>query len=370
MVLILDSTLREGEQTPGVTFSVEEKMEIAYLLDELGVDIIEAGHPAVSPDIREGLQRVASADLNASVLGHSRAQRSDIDLVIDSDVEWIGIFISVLDNRLKKDIGKDLDTVIDLVSSSVEYAKDHGLKVRYTPEDTIRSDIESVIKVSRAAIESGADRISVADTVGASTPERMRVIVREIRERTKAEVNVHCHNDLGLALANSLAGHDAGACTIDACVNGLGERAGITDISSLMMALKVHYGVENEWDLEVLPILSELVERRSGMKVASNAPVVGSNAFAHNAGLHVSAAFIDPSFYEVVPAEMIGRSRIFEMDKMASRSLVKKKLESFGHRPDEKMIEQILEAAKSKDKGKLTDFEIENMVCDRIRTDY
>ncbi len=358
MVEILDSTLREGEQTPGVTFSVEEKLEIARLLDELGVDIIEAGHPAVSEDIRRGLKEVAGAGLRASILGHSRARRKDIDLLLDLDVDWVGIFISVMDGRLKNHFRKDLSTIIEMVTDSVQYAKDHGLKVRYTPEDTMRSDPEAVFSVSRAAISAGADRISVADTVGAASPKRMESFVRELRSKTGAEVNVHCHNDLGLALANSLAAYDGGAVLIDACVNGLGERAGITDLSSLMMALKVHYKVENDWNLELLPRLSDLVESRSGMKVASNAPVVGNNAFSHNAGLHVSAAFIDPSFYEVVPAELVGRGRTFEADKMAGGDLVRKLIVDAGGVPDNVSVARILKEIKSREKGSFTSNEI------------
>lgn len=362
MVEILDSTLREGEQTPGVTFSIEEKLEIARLLDDVGVDIIEAGHPAVSDDIRIGLKEVAGAGLNASVLGHSRAQKRDIDLLLDLDVDWVGIFISVMDGRLKNHFRKDLSTVIEMVTDSVQYAKDHGLKVRYTPEDTMRSDPEAVFSVSMAAISAGADRISVADTVGAASPKRMESFVRELISRTGARVNVHCHNDLGLALANSLAAHDGGAVLIDACVNGLGERAGITDLSSLMMALKVHYKIDNKWNLELLPRLSDLVERKSGMKVASNAPVVGNNAFSHNAGLHVSAAFIDPSFYEVVPAELVGRGRTFEADKMAGGDLVRKLIVDAGGVPDNDSVARILKAVKNREKGSFTSNEIRSLL--------
>jgi 2-isopropylmalate synthase len=241
MVFILDSTLREGEQTPGVTFTIPEKLEISSILDELGVDLIEAGHPAVSDQIKESVREISKLSLNAEVLAHSRACKHDIDQVIDCDVGWIGIFISVLENRLKKDFKKDLSTVIDMVVDSVEYAKDHGLRVRYTPEDTIRSDRASVFNVTKAAMNAGADRISVADTVGAATPEMMGSFVRDLIDSTKARVNVHCHNDLGLALANSLSAFREGAITIDACVNGLGERAGITALSSLRVALEVHY---------------------------------------------------------------------------------------------------------------------------------
>lgn len=358
MVEILDSTLREGEQTPGVTFTLDEKLEIAGLLDAFGVDMIEAGHPAVSPDVKKAVKVIANQGLNAGIITHSRALRSDIDLAIECDVEWVGLFISVLDNRLKEHFKKDLDQVCDLVSCAVSYAKEHGLKVRYTPEDTIRSDMESVVKVSRCALEAGADRISVADTVGAASPSRMGEFIRTLISSTGAQLNVHCHNDLGLALANSLAAYDKGAVLIDTCVNGLGERAGITSLAELVMALKVHYGVDNGWKLDMVPMLSDRVEELSGLKVASNAPIVGTNAFSHNAGLHVSAALMDPSFYEVFSAESIGRTRRFEVDKFSGNDLIDEILKKNGILLDDRMKNCLLMMIKDREKGSFSESEV------------
>ncbi len=360
MVEILDSTLREGEQTPGVTFSVDEKLRIASMLDDFGVDHIEAGHPAVSPDIRRALKAIAGQGFRAKVLAHSRALRSDIDMALDCDVEWIGLFISVLDGRLKEHFRKDLRQVCDIVHDAVSYAKAHGLKVRYTPEDTLRSNFESVVAVSKAALDAGADRISVADTVGAALPSKIGPFVKDLKARTGAEINVHCHNDLGLALANSLAAMENGAVCIDSCVNGLGERAGITDLAELTVALKVHYGIDNGWKLEMLPELSEEVERCSGMKVASNAPIVGSNAFSHNAGRHVSAALKRPSFYEVIPAETVGRKRRFELDKFTGRDLVDSILEQHTISLDDPQKDHLMDMIKSREKGS---FSLDEVLC-------
>ncbi|MGA1822020.1 MAG: homocitrate synthase [Thermoplasmatota archaeon] len=366
MVEILDSTLREGEQTPGVNFTIGEKLEIARLLDEFGVEYIEAGHPAVSDDVRSGLKAIAREGLRARIIAHSRAMRKDIDLALDCDVEWIGLFISVLEDRLKLHFQKDLEQICGIVSDAVSYAKEHGLKVRYTPEDTIRSDFSSVVRVSRAALEAGADRISVADTVGAATPVVMGHFVKSLIEETGASVNVHCHNDLGLAIANSLAAYDNGAVAIDTCVNGLGERAGITDLSTLAVALKVHYGISNRYNLELLPSLSRRVEELSGFNVARNAPIIGANAFSHNAGLHVSAALKKPSFYEVIPAEDVGRSRTFQVDKMSGRDLIGSILESGGIQPDAETMDMVLNMVKSREKGDFTREEIIRIVGTRF----
>ncbi|MFO8052286.1 MAG: homocitrate synthase [Thermoplasmatota archaeon] len=358
MVEILDSTLREGEQTPGVTFSVDEKLEIASMLDDFGVDMIEAGHPAVSEGVKFAVKKISAEGLRAPIIAHSRALQSDIDLALECDVEWLGLFISVLDNRLKRHFRKDLGQICDIVSGAVSYAKEHGLKVRYTPEDTLRSDMESVVRVSKCALEAGADRISVADTVGAAHPGKIGMFIKELIDRTGSEVNVHCHNDMGLALANSLSAYENGAVLIDTCVNGLGERTGITSLAELVMSLKVHYGVDKNWKLDMLPILSDRVEQLSGMKVASNAPIVGTNAFAHNAGLHVSAALLDPSFYEVFSAESIGRTRRFEMDKFSGKDLLNEILEKNDISLDESKKLKLMGSIKSKEKGSFSETEI------------
>ena len=362
MIEVLDSTLREGEQTPGVTFSVNEKVEVAHLLDEFGVDMIEAGHPAVSDDVKKGLKVIANEGLNAEIVAHTRAIRDDIDLALDCDVDWVGIFISVLEDRLKVHFKKDLDQVCDRVSDAVSYAKDHGLRVRYTPEDTIRSDFGSVERVSRVALEAGADRISVADTVGAATPSVMGAFVRRLIDETGAKVNVHCHNDLGMALANSLTAYENGAVLIDACVNSLGERAGITDLATLTASLEVHYGIEDRFKLEMLPELSGRVEELSGFKVASNAPIVGKNAFKHNAGLHVSAALKKPSFYEVLPAEKVGRSRSFQLDKMSGKDMISTILSQNNISQDGNLLDMILSSVKSREKGHFSNDEILRIV--------
>jgi 2-isopropylmalate synthase len=358
MVEILDSTLREGEQTPGVTFTLREKLEIARLVDEFGVDLIEAGHPAVSADVRLAVKTIAGEGLRAGVLAHSRAMKSDIDLALDCDVEWVGLFISVLEDRLKLHFRKDLDQVCSVVSEAVSYAKDHGLKVRYTPEDTIRSHFASVVKVSRCAVDAGADRISIADTVGAATPLRMGEFVRNLIDCTGAKVNVHCHNDLGLALANSLAAYENGAVLVDTCVNGLGERTGITSLAELVMALKVHYGVDNGWKLDMLPGLSDKVEEISGLRIASNAPIVGENAFSHNAGLHVSAALLRPSFYEIFPAETVGRVRRFELDKFSGNDLIEDILTKNNITLSKIQRTSLLGMIKSREKGSFTEGEV------------
>ena len=347
-VKLLDSTLREGEQTPGVDFTLDQKLAIARALDEFGVDYVEAGHPAVSPAIFEATRQVARLGLDAEVVAHSRALKSDIDLVLKTDADWVGIFFSVADKRLEEHFRKDIDQATSLIQDCVAYAKAHGLKVRYTPEDTVRSSMEKVLRVSNAAAEAGADRISVADTTGHMTPARMFDFITTLRAGLPGgtAVGVHCHNDLGMAVANSFAAVEAGAEVVDVTVNGLGERTGIAPLAEMAVALRLKLGGGASWRLDALPRLSRLVEEYSRIPVWRQAPIVGENAFTHNAGLHVAAVLLNPSHYESIPADLVGRTRRLVVDKMAGRPTVKHRLEALGLAAGDDMVDAVLSYVK------------------------
>jgi len=362
VVEILDSTLREGEQTPGVTFSVEEKLIIASLLDEFGVDIIEAGHPRVSEDILRGVKEIANQGYSAEILAHCRALNEDIDVARSCDVDWVGIFFCVSNRRLEQQFRSNLERAIDLVVEAVEYAKDHGLKVRYTLEDAVRTEYASLINVSQAAVEAGVDRISIADTVGAMTPMKMYDLINRFQSNIEVKLNVHCHNDLGLATANALAAYEAGATMIDVSVNGLGERTGITPLSEFCLALHSLYGVKNNWKLELVTKLSQIVSEFSGIDISPTSPIVGKNAFVHNAGLHVSAVLHDPIHYEVFPAEIVGKNREFILDKMASIHTIKQKLQQMRLIASDDNVIRILQYVKSKEKGAVSDQELRDLL--------
>lgn len=347
-VKLLDSTLREGEQTPGVDFTLAQKLDIARRLDAFGVEYIEAGHPAVSPEIFTAVRDVAHLGLDAEIVAHSRAMKSDIDLALKADADWVGIFFSVADKRLEDSFRKNIDQATSLIQDCVSYAKSHGLRVRYTPEDTVRSSFENVSRVSLAAAEAGADRISIADTTGCMTPTGMFAFVSRLRAAIprSAALGVHCHNDLGMAVANSFAAVEAGAEVIDVTVNGLGERTGIAPLAETAVALKLRGGAGNPWKLETLPGLSELVERYSRIPLWKQAPIVGANAFTHNAGLHVAAVLMRPEHYESIPAELVGRTRRLVVDKMAGRPTVKYRLEALGLDASDEMVDAVLSYVK------------------------
>jgi len=354
---ILDSTLREGEQTPGVRFAVGEKVHIARLLDEFGVDFIEAGHPMVSPEIRQGVEAVAHEGLHAEILAHARAVIEDVDAARACDADWVGIFFSVRDKRLEEQFRKNLDQAVDLVQRAVSYAKSHGLRVRYTPEDTVRSPWENVTRVARAAVEAGADRISVADTTGCMTPARMSDFVSRLRMAVRVPINVHCHNDLGMAVANSLAAVEAGAQLVDVTVNGLGERTGIAPLAETTVALRLNYGTDAPWRLEMLPQIADTVAEYSGIPIPHQAPIVGANAFRHNAGLHVAAVFANPDHYESIPARLVGRTRSVALDRFAGLPTLQYKCRELGLTATDLELERVLERIKADERNLVPDDE-------------
>jgi len=358
MVEILDTTLREGEQSPNVTFSREEKIKIAQMLDEFSVNIIEVGHPVVSDDIHKSVKEIANQNLNAEIMAHCRAMKKDIDSAIECDVDWVGIFLCVSKKRLSNQFKLDKTKAIDLITDAILYAKDHGLKVRYTPEDGTRTEIDRLIEVSREAIEAKVDRISIADTVGAMTPSQMYNLVKKMKSALQIKLNVHCHNDLGLATANALAAYEAGITTIDVTINGIGERVGITSISEICPILHTIYNVENKWKLTKLPEISKKVSDFCGTEIYHNTPIIGKNAFSHKAGLHVSAVIKNPEFYEFFSPNVIGKNRDFILDKMAGSNTLKQKVTSMGLEIDDKDSKKLMRYVKSKEKGLTSENEI------------
>lgn len=326
LVWVLDSTLREGEQTPGVYFDKHIKLAIAGLLDEIGVDIIESGHPMVTPEIHAAVKSIAQKGFNSIIGAHSRSLQSDVDLALECGVKFLGIFYCVSDERLTTVFKKDLNTAIKQITDVIKYAKSQNpnLLIRYTPEDTVRSQFANVIQAAAAAVEAGADIISVADTTGYMVPGTSRsmydYISRLIEELNKRNLHpkiaVHCHNDRGLALANALDAYRAGANIIDAAALGLGERAGIVDLAQLLTVLTIDYD-EKRWNLAKLVELYDLVSKHSGIPIPANYPVTGKNAFTHCAGVHTHAASVNPMHYESLNPEILGRVRTFSLDHMS-----------------------------------------------------
>ncbi len=358
---LLDSTLREGELTRGVLFSQKQKIEIATLLDKFGVNVIEAGQPFVSKQLKESVKKLSSLKLNAQILGHARALKQDVDAVLDCNCDWVGIFISTSDIGIKTKYNLTKEQVLEKGLEAVEYAKSHGLKIRFTPEDGTRTKLDYFVKICNE-MESKADRISLADTVGTMTPEKMKVLVEQILQKSKIELNVHCHNDFGLATANCLAAFEAGAKLADVTVNGLGERAGITPLAELAVSLDTLYNAQNGWNFSVLPELSRLVGKYSGLGLARNAPIVGRNAFSHKAGLHTNAVLKNPESYEVINPEKFARKRTIVVDQFAGKKAFENKLNELGVKLDEKKFLEVFQKLKESKKRWVKDADIITLV--------
>jgi 2-isopropylmalate synthase len=329
MVEILDTTLREGEQTPYVNFTVDEKIEIAKMLDRVGVDMIEAGDPSVSPNVAKAIERIASLDLRAEIVAHSIASRPGIDKAKACGADRVAIFYATSKIHLDAKLHKTEDQAIAIIQEHVAYAKSLGLNVRYTPEDATRTEFEFLVKVCNAAIEAGADRISFADTLGIMQPHTMFERVQALRERLgPCKIDLHCHDDYGLALANAMAGIRGGANCIHTTVNGLGELTGIPDLAETIVSFNNLEGVE-KFNLQPLMELSGYLEKVSGVLLAPNKPITGQNAFSHKSGVHTNGILKDPRTYEPFDPAILGRERKIVIDKYTGKSAVASRLEEY-----------------------------------------
>ena len=267
-VKIYDTTLRDGEQTPGVCLRTPEKLKIARKLDELGIHQIEAGFPIVSNEEMRSVKAIVKEDLDAEILVLARTKKEDIDAAIDCGVDGVITFMGTSDLHIKSKFKMNREEILNVCMGSIEHAKDHGLFVAFSAEDATRTDLDFLKQVYKRAEECGADRVHIADTVGAISPQGMDYLVRELRSDLKAEIALHCHNDFGLAVANSISGLLAGANAVSTTVNGIGERAGNASLEELIMALQLIYGVDMGFNLKVLCDLSRTVGELTHLRCA------------------------------------------------------------------------------------------------------
>jgi 2-isopropylmalate synthase len=360
MVEILDTTLREGEQTPYVNFTVDEKIEIARMLDHVGVDMIEAGDPSVSPNVAKAIKSIASLGLRAEIVAHSVASRSGIDRAKACSADRVAIFYATSKIHLDTKLHKTPQEALDIVREHVAYAHSLGLKVRFTPEDATRTDFEFLVQVCNAAIEAGADRISFADTLGIMQPHTMFERVGVLRERLlPCKIDLHCHNDYGLALANAMAGVRGGADCIHTTVNGLGERSGIPDLAETVIAFHNLEG-DQKFNIQPLMDISGYLEKVSGFFLAPNKPITGQNAFSHKSGVHTNGILKDPRTYEPFDPAILGRERKIIIDKYTGKSAVASRLEEYDIEVSEAELEVIVSRIKNlgDDRKRLFDADI------------
>jgi len=352
-IRIFDTTLRDGEQTPGISLTAEEKVRIARQLDKLGVDAVEAGFPVSSAGEWESVSAVAKAGLSCDVVGLARANHLDIDKALSAGVEYVHVFIATSDLHLKHKLKLTQEQVLDRIAESVGYAKKSARTVEFSAEDATRTEIGYLRKAYQTAEQSGADRLNIPDTVGVSSPQSISRITKEIVSAVNIPVSIHCHDDFGLAVANSLAAVEAGASQAHVTINGLGERAGNTSLEELVMSLHRLYDRKTKVNTELLTETSKLVASLTGIRVQPNKAVVGENAFGHESGIHTHGITEMPLTYEPYDPALVGRRRWFQAGKHAGAHGIATQLAEAGFFPDKNQLAEIVSRVKAiGDKGK------------------
>lgn len=378
-IRIFDTTLRDGEQTPGVCLEAAEKVEIAQALAKLKVDVIEAGFPVASPGDFQSVQQIAEQVKGPVIAALARADKKDIDrawqALQKAERPRIHTFIATSDIHLEYKLKMTRAQVLAKTKEAVRYAKKFVSDVEFSAEDASRSDWDFLCQVYEAAITAGATVVNVPDTVGYSTPEEFGALIRYIREHVpnieQAEISVHCHDDLGMAVANSLAAIANGVTQVECTINGLGERAGNAAVEELVMALytrREHYRATTGMDTRQIYRTSRLVSTLTGVVVAPTKAVVGENAFAHESGIHQHGVLNNSLTYEIMQPEIVGISRnAIVLGKHSGRHAFEERLKQLGHELDSQKINELFVQFKAlADRKKVVfDRDIEAMVSDK-----
>ncbi|MGL4875620.1 MAG: 2-isopropylmalate synthase [Clostridium sp.] len=351
-IYIFDTTLRDGEQTPGVSLNPNEKLEIAKALESLGVDVIEAGFPITSKGDFEGVKLIAENIKNSTVNALARANKKDIDVAYEAikmaKKRRIHTFLATSDIHMKYKLKMSREEVLEKIGTMVSYAKSLVEEVEFSPEDASRTEEKFLYKVLEKAIESGATVLNIPDTVGYTTPNEFGKLIKGIKENVKgiekAKISVHCHNDLGLAVANSLQAIENGAEQIECAVNGLGERAGNAALEEIVMAIKTRsdiYDFNLDVNTEKIYRVSRLVSHFTGVNVQPNKAIVGKNAFAHESGIHQHGILTNRETYEIMTPESVGfKNNNMVLGKHSGRHAFEDRIKELGYDMDKESINE------------------------------
>ncbi|OXT07228.1 homocitrate synthase [Thermoanaerobacterium thermosaccharolyticum] len=344
---LVDTTLRDGEQTAGVVFANSEKIRIAKMLDEIGVNQLEVGIPTMGGDEKETIAKIAKLGLNASIMAWNRAVIDDVKESLECGVDAVAISISTSDIHIEHKLRTSRQWVLDHMASAVQFAKKEGVYVSVNAEDASRTDIDFLIEFAKCAKEAGADRLRFCDTVGILDPFKTFDVIKRIKESIDIDIEMHTHNDFGMATANALAGFRAGANFIGVTVNGLGERAGNAALEEVVMALKHVYKYDIGIDTKRFRELSEYVSAASGRQLPSWKAIVGTNVFAHESGIHVDGALKDPHTYEIFDPDEVGLERQIVIGKHSGTAALINKFKEYGRTLPENEAKELLPYVRS-----------------------
>ena len=357
-IIIFDTTLRDGEQCPGASLNTKEKVEIAKRLESLNVDVIEAGFPIASPGDFEGVKAVAETVKNCTIAGLARAVKKDIDRVWEavkySDRPRIHTFIATSPIHMQYKLQLSPEEVLKQAIETVRHARNLCPEVEFSAEDATRSEKNFLYQICEEAIKAGATIINIPDTVGYAQPEEFGKLIKDIKENVpnieKAIISVHCHNDLGLAVANSLEAIKNGAVQVECTINGIGERAGNASLEEIVMALKTREDIYDKFtkiNTKQIYFTSKLVSRLTGFVIQPNKAIVGKNAFSHEAGIHQAGILKEPSTYEIMTPQSIGlESNELVLGKHSGRHAFKDRLEKMGYSLDKEQLNQAFKSFK------------------------
>ena len=366
-IKVFDTTLRDGEQTPGVSLTTNEKFRIASKLDEISIDYIEAGSAITSEGERESIKQITKQGFDSEILSFSRPLTKDIDYCIECDVDAVNLVVPTSDLHISDKLKTTKDKLIELSNDAIDYCKDHGLIVELSAEDASRSDVDFLKTVYLNAIEHKVDRLCVCDTVGILTPDSSFELFNSLKELS-APISCHCHNDFGLAVANTLSAIKGGASEIHTTINGIGERAGNTSFEECVVSIDRLFS-EFSTNIKINEIydISKLVARSTGVYIQPNKAIVGENAFSHESGIHSDGIIKNSATYEPMTPELVGRKRKFVVGKHMGTHGLDNRLKELGLNVNEDQLKKIHDEIKGlADKGKtVTDVDLQ-IIADNV----
>jgi len=363
-VFIWDETLREGTQTPTCFLTATEKIKLAKVLDEIGVSIIVVGFPAISEEEKRTVRLIVNQDFEQAVIAApARILRRDIDACIEAGIKEIPIFTAFNELHMRYRLKMTPEQILEKTVESIEYAKAHGITVDFVLQDASRTPLNSIIEIFEAAIKAGAEKLVLADTVGFLRPLSMKYLVSNVKKSLEKAVGnpvsmaVHCHNDFGLATANTLAAVEEGVSYVQTCVAGFGERAGAAPLEEVVMALETLYNIKTVIKTERFHRLALMAEKYFAVPIPIHKPLVGENAFSHESGIHIHGMLVHPLSYEPIPPKLVGRKTTFYLGRQTGKHFVENRLAQAGMKASPQQIEEIVRRVKAfqetRDKGEI-----------------